>query len=1091
MKLFKNIIWIVLIVSLTGFVSDKNKLSDKQDEITASAIIQFNNITIPVYECGQIGDRVVRNTRYRGPGGYLDTNIFVSSSGFFLSGYNEKGHLWANGVQPSLGIKDYQRGTVESGRGVLGYFNMTDDMKPFGVEWVWWNAAVELGAEYYDGNNDGEYDPVDLNKNGAWDPNEDRPGIYGNATSWSVFNDAVSADSRKTNGVEPQGIEIRQTVWAHRNNPDLENVLFIKYTLLNTGTASPIHRDVVFSAAVDPSLGYPNDDLCGFDSTLEAGYTYYNNRDRVHNNYSLSFLVSQIEGPKKITNNPEDVAYTIINNEFDVIEESGAINNRINAFRTIDAVWWSNFNNFYSTPEKLRNAMTGLDNPYPCDDPAGVVVNDDCRAINHRMMYSGNLLKNKGWINNRPRNKFFMITTEPFDLVENEPIDLIFAFIVGTGETGMDALIDAKKRAKKIKYQFFEKPQNLPDVNPIVIAGEESIELIWDTTPFFNFTEKGYRYNLSFEGFKVYMYNSPIPEEEVDGTNNSALIAKYDISNGINSLLIEDPDDFHTDVFYTDGIQLDYNKYGNRESGKLILKIDRDPFTKRSLIKGRPYFISINSFAINKDNLIMNDIRGSYIIPESPQFGIIESMSKIINDENGNNGIVLGEQLNDTYFKDIELQHTQGSSEAFISYSVYDKNQVTDDIYELSFTEIENEFYGLYYNLKNISTGVYLRDSVNLLEDNSGVQNISDGFILDIEWIEPRIENISYEGDKWFTDFDEMNTGVFYVGSDYEDPNYVFAVTRKLSKAISFDKTKHVELVFADTSKAYRYVRRAVRYTWHGQFGPDSGFVDIPVSAYSVDQDGNRVQLTMGFIENAFMGDPGGIPDGIWNPGPNIVESKEYLVVFDSEYSEDLNTHIAYTGIDNKWADIAHGYTLRDVNDLVNDSIRAVAKSPWFDAMYIIGFETDVYQPELGPTGKLIIEPSPVLTPNDKYILKVKRDKTIDEEKEQFDKINVFPNPLLGYNAASSSFGTRADEPFVTFSNLPHEVNIKIYTLDGTLIRTILKNDLSSLYRWDLQNESGYRVASGMYLAIVESPGIGQKVLKIAIIMPQKQVHFE
>jgi hypothetical protein len=84
------------------------------------------------------------------------------------------------------------------------------------------------------------------------------------------------------------------------------------------------------------------------------------------------------------------------------------------------------------------------------------------------------------------------------------------------------------------------------------------------------------------------------------------------------------------------------------------------------------------------------------------------------------------------------------------------------------------------------------------------------------------------------------------------------------------------------------------------------------------------------------------------------------------------------------------------------------------------------------------------------------------------------------------------DEPFVTFSNLPEEVSIKIYSLSGQLLRTLGIADKSSptspFLRWDLQNESGLRVASGMYFAIVTSPKFGEKVLKFAIIMPQKQI---
>jgi flagellar hook assembly protein FlgD len=80
----------------------------------------------------------------------------------------------------------------------------------------------------------------------------------------------------------------------------------------------------------------------------------------------------------------------------------------------------------------------------------------------------------------------------------------------------------------------------------------------------------------------------------------------------------------------------------------------------------------------------------------------------------------------------------------------------------------------------------------------------------------------------------------------------------------------------------------------------------------------------------------------------------------------------------------------------------------------------------------------------------------------------------------------------VTFTNLPEDITVKIYSLSGTLLRTLGTEDKSEptspFLNWNLQNESGIRVASGMYLAIISSPKYGDKVLKFAIIMPQKQI---
>ncbi|GAB6281345.1 MAG: hypothetical protein STSR0008_00840 [Ignavibacterium sp.] len=99
---------------------------------------------------------------------------------------------------------------------------------------------------------------------------------------------------------------------------------------------------------------------------------------------------------------------------------------------------------------------------------------------------------------------------------------------------------------------------------------------------------------------------------------------------------------------------------------------------------------------------------------------------------------------------------------------------------------------------------------------------------------------------------------------------------------------------------------------------------------------------------------------------------------------------------------------------------------------------------------------------------------------------------MLGFNTATSYSNSNPDEPFVTFSNLPRDVTIKIFTLSGSLIRTLTTEDKPSpdspFLNWDLKNEDDLRVASGMYLAIVNAPGYGEKILKIAIVMPQKQI---
>ena len=100
------------------------------------------------------------------------------------------------------------------------------------------------------------------------------------------------------------------------------------------------------------------------------------------------------------------------------------------------------------------------------------------------------------------------------------------------------------------------------------------------------------------------------------------------------------------------------------------------------------------------------------------------------------------------------------------------------------------------------------------------------------------------------------------------------------------------------------------------------------------------------------------------------------------------------------------------------------------------------------------------------------------------EKINVFPNP---YYAANSQELNKYQH-FVSFNHLPVVATIRIFNLAGVLVRTILRNDAISQYtRWDLTNENGLPVASGLYIAYVDMPDLGTtKILKFTIIQKQQ-----
>ena len=98
--------------------------------------------------------------------------------------------------------------------------------------------------------------------------------------------------------------------------------------------------------------------------------------------------------------------------------------------------------------------------------------------------------------------------------------------------------------------------------------------------------------------------------------------------------------------------------------------------------------------------------------------------------------------------------------------------------------------------------------------------------------------------------------------------------------------------------------------------------------------------------------------------------------------------------------------------------------------------------------------------------------------EEALDLIGIVPNPYFG----ASRYETGNLERIARFINMPDVVNIRIYTVSGSLIRTINKTGPSRSVDWDLTTESGLPVASGMYLIHVDVPGVGDRVLKFGVI---------
>lgn len=101
--------------------------------------------------------------------------------------------------------------------------------------------------------------------------------------------------------------------------------------------------------------------------------------------------------------------------------------------------------------------------------------------------------------------------------------------------------------------------------------------------------------------------------------------------------------------------------------------------------------------------------------------------------------------------------------------------------------------------------------------------------------------------------------------------------------------------------------------------------------------------------------------------------------------------------------------------------------------------------------------------------------ETAEDVQTLLDEINIVPNPYYGF----SQYEQTALENYVRIVNLPAKCTISIYTVNGTLIRTLTKGDAATSYvQWDLKNHANIPIASGVYIIHVKADGIGERTLK-------------
>jgi hypothetical protein len=927
-----------------------------------------------------------------------------------------------------------------------------DILAQYWADWNEWPATK--GAPYKDMNNNGQYDPT-----------VDIPGVPGaDQTMWYVSNDLNKARVNTLSGSTPIGIEMQKTIWAYNLSGALANTIFASTKIINK---SGKQLDSMFVAQwSDPDLGDASDDFVGCDTIRSLGYVY--NGNATDANFDIYGLVVPavgfdfFQGPM-VASAPTDTAIFGLKYRF------GYKNLPMTSFN-----FFINSNNTYADPP--HGTYDGTTQWYRL--LRGLVGTSGAQYINPitnvatPYVLSGDPVAGTGWIDGTiagPGDRRMALCSGPFSMVPgvSDTQEVVVANIAGRGAdylSSVTILKSADDFAQSIYNRLFSFPQPpaRPKLDIVYLDGK--VVLSWGDPVSVAQTEgqlndQGY----TFEGYNVWQ----LPKNSADGAK---LLATFDRSDDTVMII----HDYVYDPVLGEKIYKPI-QFGTNSGLVHTFEVDKDAINGGGFINYRNYYFAVTAFNPTPTLLgtsLENAINAQSVIPK-PTLPGVAYMQK--------------------YGDTLSVTHAGGGSDGSVLVTVIDANALTGDTYKVIFDSSGT------WSLVDVTKNTTLVNKA----PQTGVGITPNGYVVDglqittygppagmKEWTIPSgnrrfspvggwaglgLEGFSSAADPTAYDPKAGTIGMAGnfafggIGTTLTSPTQYHTVLLKLA---AVDSSALWNPLIAPTdanySLAYRYLRHASSAAADPSFAPwiinaTAGYpyqdfnYAVPFSAWDMETT-PPTRLAVGMFEN---NDPGASVDGrYWPPlttGDNTV-NREFAFIFSKPYSTTPDPALQVNMSNNASTPLMWIMTCNrraDNSWLAGDQFEIVANH--------INTASDIFT---------FISVAPAVSNA--------------QAKTDVAKINVFPNPYLGFNKLEPSNYVR----FVTFTHLPQKATIRIYNLAGILVRTIVKNDKNQTTTWDLQNESGFPVASGMYIVYMDLPDVGStKTLKLGVVQEQEFLH--
>ena len=988
--------------------------------------MDVNKINLPLRNDGKLGEDA--QTWY--PNGQT-TKSFLFSGGFAITGYvnGEKRSSWM--ATASL-IEEWQAGnwgmdpTDDRAK-----FYVVDKTDGFGSQaYVDWADAVALGADFQD-----------LDGDGLYDPNVDRPDMLGDKIIWCPLNDNTSVTQRTPRlGTAPIGLQIHQMVWAFARADALGDVIFIRYRLINPLDTNA--DDVIFSVWEDPDVGDADDDLIGCDTTISMGYVYNDGDDAVYGPNPPAHGVDFFQGP--IVESPGDTAYLYRGPYFGIDTLYDMKNLPMTSFMT-----YINGSPVLPDPDNVDIARNyqegGLDrdgNPLiPTNWGAGATATTDPRYF-----YSGDPINGEGWLDITPSDKRFLVNCGPFQLAAHDTQDIVVAYVVGQGADALSSVnllkINDITAQKAYDANFFVAgPPPSPKVS--VRTFDQKIQLIIDleANGTYDYDQSDKLLNRQvFEAIRIYQFKADNPGDNVSGVENSKVIAEFDVDNQYKTLYTRNLDG-SIEKTWEGYNNLNPDNFESPGSAIFSYTIDKDVFNNdQPLINNKQYFFSVTAFSLNRP-FAKTDTLGflppTYLLGSSADF--LESPRQ---------AVFFSATPNSSEFQPfLGEQAEYAGSKANHDGAVYAEAVIQDDVngHEYSVDFFDN---GNYWRLRDLTTNTLVMDS--LFQQTNKDEIMVEGSSVDV-WNFPIVSGVSVKvlnvTDILDTAVSSLNEAETWLVGDPDSPFNESAVYDNGINLVKIEKPS----LSTYTKDKYFPVRLevdtttiATGYRYAGSFAIYRAEEQVPIKAYDMSNPDQPRQLNVTFNSQPTK--------------PNLIfDGTQQVMIMNSDYAAQG----AYsTNPDSAFR--AQAYIILQLKSRID----SVANPQAFHIDITPNYPNSDVDVFTFSTGGLV------------------RELTQQERKDALENVKVVPNPYWAY----SQYETSYDAARLKFIHLDRQATIRIFNLAGQLIRTIVKNDDTNETYWDLRNESGLKVASGMYIAHIEVPNVGQKVIKFAVIQREERI---